>query len=324
MTKENPTRRQFLLGTAALTAAPLIVSGQTVQAADTHGVRERVLRVAHMTDTHIQPERAAGTGVSEALRHIHALEDRPGLILTGGDSIMDSFATDRTRADIQWDLWDDVFRRECDIRVKSCIGNHDIWGWNKEASHTSGTEPGWGKELAIDRLKLPNRYYSFDNAGWHFIALDSVRTHPENPKGYLSFLDDAQYAWLVSDLNRTAVTTPVIIFSHIPIFTVTLLTHGNIEGYRHVYGGGSMHLDGARLKGLFNQYPNVKLCLSGHIHLVDNVRYNGVTYCCNGAVCGNWWKGDHKECDEGYAVIDLYDDASYENQYVVYDWTPRE
>ena len=321
-TKSRPSRRAFMTGVAAA-VTPLIVRGGTVQAADTEGVRKRVLRVAHMTDTHIQPELDAAAGVAQALQHIHALDDRPDLILTGGDSIMDSFATNRARTDVQWKLWHQVFRDDCEIPVKSCIGNHDIWGWNKEASLTSGTEPGWGKGLAVDELELSGRYYSFDHAGWHFIALDSVRHNPDDPNGYLAFLDDEQYVWLVNDLNRTPASTPVLIFSHIPILTVTILTHGRVMENKYVIGGGSMHLDGAKLKDLFDEHQNVKLCLSGHIHLVDNVVYNGVTYCCNGAVCGNWWKGDHKECDEGYAIIDLYDDGSFQNQYVVYDWIPR-
>ncbi len=81
-----------------------------------------------------------------------------------------------------------------------------------------------------------------------------------------------------------------------------------------------MHKDCLELKDLFAQHPNVKLCLSGHLHLLDRVDYNGVTYLCNGAVSGNWWKGRHKDCDEGYAVIDLYDDGSFEHQYVKYGW----
>jgi hypothetical protein len=322
MNRVRTNRRDFLIGVAVV-ASPLIVPGNAVRAAGHAGHRNRVLRVAYLTDTHIQPERGAPAGVSQALKHTHSLQDRPNLILTGGDSIMDSFATDRTRADVQWNLWKKVFNEDCSIPVKSCIGNHDIWGWDKEASFTKGSEPGWGKDLAVERLEIPNRYYSFDNSGWHFVALDSVQPHPDKPRGYLAYLDDEQYEWFVNDLKQTPKTTPVVIFSHIPIFTVTLLTHGNTENNMHVYSGGSMHLDGSRLKDLFKDHPNVKLCLSGHIHLVDHVTYNGVTYCCNGAVSGNWWKGDHKECDEGYAVVDLYEDGSFENQYVAYNWIPR-
>ncbi|MEX2092204.1 MAG: hypothetical protein WD971_05980, partial [Pirellulales bacterium] len=71
---------------------------------------------------------------------------------------------------------------------------------------------------------------------------------------------------------------------------------------------------------LFAKHPNVKLCISGHLHLLDRVDYNGVTYLCNGAVSGNWWGGRHKDCDEGYAVVDLYDDGTFEHEYVKYGW----
>jgi hypothetical protein len=33
---------------------------------------------------------------------------------------------------------------------------------------------------------------------------------------------------------------------------------------------------------------------------------------------GNWWKGRHQDCDEGYAVVDLDDDGSFEHEYVNY------
>jgi hypothetical protein len=64
----------------------------------------------------------------------------------------------------------------------------------------------------------------------------------------------------------------------------------------------------------------VKLCLSGHEHLWDRVQYNAVTYVCNGAVCGNWWKGAYHETSEGYGVVDLYADGTFEVEYVRYGW----
>jgi hypothetical protein len=42
-----------------------------------------------------------------------------------------------------------------------------------------------------------------------------------------------------------------------------------------------MHTDFFRIKELFNKYPNVKNCLSGHIHLEDEVDYNNIKYFCN-------------------------------------------
>ncbi len=70
--------------------------------------------------------------------------------------------------------------------------------------------------------------------------------------------------------------------------------------------------------GGFNQHKNVKLAVSGHIHLTDRVDYNGVSYCCNGAVSGRWWFGKYQHTEAGYAIIDLYDDGSFTNTYVSY------
>jgi hypothetical protein len=55
---------------------------------------------------------------------------------------------------------------------------------------------------------------------------------------------------------------------------------------------------------------------------VDRAEYNGVTYICDGAVCGAWWKGNHAECDEGYGVFDLFDDGTFAHRYITYGWQP--
>ena len=64
----------------------------------------------------------------------------------------------------------------------------------------------------------------------------------------------------------------------------------------------------------------MKLCISGHIHLIDRVDYNNITYLCNGAVCGKWWRGTYQESPPGYALIDLYNDGSFAHQYIAYGW----
>ncbi len=48
--------------------------------------------------------------------------------------------------------------------------------------------------------------------------------------------------------------------------------------------------------------------------------YNGVTYISNGAVSGNWWKGKRYATQNGYAMVNLYDDGSFNNEYVTYGW----
>jgi hypothetical protein len=37
-------------------------------------------------------------------------------------------------------------------------------------------------------------------------------------------------------------------------------------------------------------------------------------------VSASWWKGNHQKVDEGYGVVDLFDDGSFEHAYVPYGW----
>ncbi len=283
--------------------------------------RKRVLRIGHLTDIHVQPERAAGEGMAVCLRHLQALADPPDLILTGGDSIMDSFEAGEARTRTQWQLWQKLLRDECSLPIEHCIGNHDVWGWDKAASGTTGKEPNYGKKWAMEVMGLERPYRAFDRAGWRFIVLDSI--YPKD-NAYIGHLDDEQFAWLEQELKRTPADRPILILSHIPILSAAaLLFRGpGLDGQREV-SPSLMHVDSLLLKDLFARHSNVKLCLSGHLHLVDRVDYNGVTYLCNGAVSGNWWKGRHRDCDEGYALVDLYDDGSFDRQYVLYGWKAR-
>jgi hypothetical protein len=79
-----------------------------------------------------------------------------------------------------------------------------------------------------------------------------------------------------------------------------------------------LHADARRVIRLFRNFPNVKVCLSGHIHLQDEVEYMGVRYFCNGAVSGNWWKGPFKDFAPAYALFDFYEDGSVERKMMVY------
>lgn len=284
------------------------------------GTRKRVLRLAHITDPHVQPERAAALGFTQCLQHIHAQPDPVELILNTGDTIYDSMGKNAARTTVQWDLWHKLLSDHNRIRMETAIGNHDVWGWNKTKSKTTGDEKGWGKARALDALDLSTPYRSFDHAGWHFVVLDSISPSKES---YHGRLDEAQFAWLEADLKAVDPKTPVLVMSHIPIFSITPLVHPNstTDG-SFAFGAGAIHIDGMRIKELFELYPNVKVAVSGHQHLVDRVDYNGVSYLCNGAVSGGWWKQTHlDDCDAGYALMNLYDDGSFDRDYVNYGWT---
>ncbi len=315
------TRRESLVRTGAA-AAGLLAWGavpRRASAAAPGAGPKRALRIAHLTDIHVEPERRAPEGMTACLRHVQQLADQPDLIITGGDSIMDSLATDDARTQVQWDLWKSILKNECSLPVRSCIGNHDVWGWKKSKSGTTGNEPLWGKKRAVAMLDIENRYYRFSQAGWEFIVLDSTQLLPDR-EDYTAHLDEEQYDWLVRTLRDCPSDKPVLVVSHIPILSATLLIDADNKDGNTTVSRALLHTDRLKIKDLFAQHPNVKLCLSGHIHLLDRVDYNGVTYLCNGAVCGHWWGGRHIDCDEGYALVDLYDDGSFGHEYVKYGW----
>lgn len=311
--------RRTLLRTGAAGAALALITPAGMARPAPSRARRRGLRVAHLTDLHIQPELRADEGVTACLRHLRSLPEPPDLVLLGGDLIMDGFAEDEGRTRLQWDLYTKVLRDECPFPVEPCLGNHDIWGWNKSRSRTTGDEPGWGKKWAMDVLGLDRTYRSFDRGGWHFVVLDSVQ--PEG-NGYTGRIDNEQFEWLHADLAAVPAGRPTLVLTHIPILTATVVL-GDPKRETRVREVPSALLmeDSRSLRDLFARHPTVRLALSGHMHRIDRVDFRGVTYLCNGAVSGNWWKGPYHECNEGYAVLDLYDDGTFDHRYERYGWT---
>jgi 3',5'-cyclic-AMP phosphodiesterase len=274
---------------------------------------KRVLRIAHLTDIHIQPHLWAARGFEKCLHHLQNLNVKPDLIFNSGDSVMGAHGISKSKASREWELYHKVLGSENSITLMSCLGNHDIWC--PDSTLTTFQD---GKKWALDEKKLDSPYHSFDKNGWHFIMLDSVQARPDGSP-YLAALDEGQMHWLKRDLKNTPSHTPVLIVSHIPILSACVFLDGdNLKSGNWMVPGSWMHTDAAEIVRLFNKHDNVKLAVSGHIHLQDRVEYNRVTYCCNGAVSGNYWMGKYRETKPGYAIIDLFDDGSFSNQYVSY------
>lgn len=317
----NVDRRQFLTSAGAGGMAA-IGAGGLVQAreAEPPKGRKRVLRLAHLTDVHVQPELNAPKGMAACLEHVQGQGDKPELILFGGDCVMDSFGQTRARTQTQWDLWHKLLQDHCSLPWEGCIGNHDVWGWSKSRSGATGEEKEFGKQWATEALRMSHRYRSFVRAGWKFIVLDSTHPGPQ-PETYTAKLDNEQFDWLAAEVAGTPKTTPILILSHIPIFSASPFLDGlNEKSGNWNVPGAWMHIDARKLIGLFHEHGNVKICLSGHIHLADRVDYLGTTYYCNGAVCGGWWKGKYQQFGEGYALVDLYDDGTTACEYITYGW----
>ncbi|HTN05459.1 metallophosphoesterase [Agriterribacter sp.] len=293
-------KRRSLLKQAGWLTAGSILTANAATAVENNKKKKPVLTLAHITDVHIRPEENIPARYRKCLDDIkkHGID----FFLNGGDSIhaADYDNIKRERVTEQWAAWDECMDSVKKYEIFSCIGNHDSW-W----AAPSKTDEMYGKAYVVKRLAIPNRYYSFNRKGWHFIIVDG-----NNEK---ISLDGEQYDWLVNDLEKTAPDTPTLLMSHYPVFGATpILVGGN-------------HSDNKRLKDLFYTHRDkVRVMLSGHNHLYDKTWYNDVWYYCNGAMSGYWWgKGDEKskgegyylETPPGYAILKLYSDGSVENAY---------
>ena len=317
-----------LIGCAASTASRASRSGGAAAPAvpapepAAAGPDAPTLRFAHLTDSHLQPERGGSRGTAACLEHVQSLSRKPDFILTGGDNVMDVFEAKRGRAEQLAAEFRSTWKHHCGLPVEHTLGNHDIFGWNKGRSGTSGSEADWGKKFACDLYGFPRTWRSFDRGGWRFLVLDSVQPKGD---GYVAFLDPEQLDWLERTLRETPRGTPICVVSHIPILCVSAMVFGNPRslekrGTDVIVQAGEMHTDGDHLHQLFRNHGGVKLCLSGHIHLLDRCQMDGITYICDGAVSGNWWKGPIQGTPEGYGVVDLWSDGRFEHRYQPYGW----
>lgn len=298
-------RRSAIKGLGALIALPSL----SLKVPDNS--EKPALRIAHLTDVHLKDKFDAPRKFINCLKHVQSLYPKVDMILNGGDVVFDMNKENISTIDRQWNLLKNTMANECNLPVHYCLGNHDIW-WNEN----SKGQTFYGKKYSMDQLGLSRPYYSFTKGGWKIIVLDSVHLDIDQT-WYIGKLGEEQFGWLQQELEATSREMPVLVMSHIPILTALLMIEDNIIN-KWTMLGGDMHTDTAKIINLFYQYPNVKLCLSGHLHMRDRVTYNNVTYICNGAVSGAWWEGQRRETAPGYGVIDLFEDGSFQENYVTY------
>ncbi len=308
------SRRNVLAGSLTALVGSLWGHGRISQAAAT-ATGTSGFRFVHITDIHVQPERKAAEGLAACLQAINKLDPKPDFIMTGGDLVMDTLEQSLDRSTMLFDLLKKVLADNTDIPIHHCIGNHDVFGWGRKYGVTEQT-PGFGKKMYCEKLEIERPYYSFDHRGWRFYALDSVQ--PSETGLYQGGLDEEQLAWLREDLSTKPADVPAIIVSHIPFLTVTILPNELKDGAYKI-GPATMCAKSQALAYQFSEH-NVRLAISGHIHMVDEVLYRGVKYVCAGAVSGRWWKGSNHGFPEGFGVFDLAPDGSSQFTYQTYGW----
>ena len=306
-------RSEFLKSGAAIVGGSMIPSFAFAR----ENKKSGKLRFAFLTDIHVKQGIGAEAGMARALHHAQSLKPKVDFIINGGDSIMDSLEADKQTTKMQWDLFHSLLKKENGLPVYHCIGNHDVWGWFIKTDKPEA-DLLYGKQWAVEVQQLPGRYYSFTKDKWHFMVLDSTQLNPAG--GYIAFIDPQQLDWVKQELEKNK-DKFICLVSHIPILSICAglffnktETNGDLKIQRNL-----MHTDFIELKKLFLQYPNIKACLSGHIHLQDEVNYLGIKYYCNGAVSGNWWKGAFHDFAPAYAVFELYDDGTSLRKMVEYD-----
>ena len=303
-------RRKFLQNISLISASATLPKLTRAEPAK----KKRSFTAAFITDIHIKPLDVAEAGMQKVLQNINQLKQQPDFIINGGDSIMDALAVDKEKTNTQWELFNKIMQAENKLPVKHCLGNHDIWGW--QLKEDVKTDPLYGKAWWLKQTGYSKTYYSFTHNNWHFIFLDSVQ---ENKGGYIALLDDEQFGWLEKELEDNKEKF-ICIVSHIPIisfcpamFSKDMLPNGDWKLSRAL-----LHTDARKIKDLFKKYTNIKTCLSGHIHLQDEVNYLGIKYFCNGAVSGSWWKGAFQDFAPAYALFDFYNDGTVERKMVEY------
>lgn len=305
-------RKEFIQSgfvATGISMLPVVVSAQTNEV-------KRSFRFAFISDIHVEPGIVQETGMAKAIAHIQNLKPKVDFIINGGDSIMDALEVSQKSAQTQWEIYHRIMKAENRLPIYACIGNHDVYGWFKKEK--DGDERLHGKDWAVRELKIPNRYYHFVKGKWNFIVLDSTQLNPAG--GYVGKIDEQQMLWLKNKLTEIAKDQFVVMISHIPILSIAsglffnkTEANGDLMIKRNL-----MHSDFLAIKALFNQYPNIKTCLSGHVHLQDEVDYLGIKYYCNGAICGNWWKGAYQEFDPAYAVFEFFDDGTCSREMINY------
>jgi 3',5'-cyclic AMP phosphodiesterase CpdA len=305
-------RSEFLQNTVAVIGAGLLPSISFAE----ENKKPGKIRFAYLTDTHVKPDAIAEAGMAKAFHHAQSVKPKVDFIINGGDSIMDSLEADKQKTQTQWDLFHSILKNENSLPIYHCIGNHDVWGWFIK-NDKPDADKLYGKQWVVETLQLPKRYYSFTKDKWHFIILDSTQLNPAG--GYIAYIDPEQLDWLQQELEQTK-DKFICIVSHIPILSICAglflektEANGDLRILRNL-----MHTDFLSLKKIFLKYPNIRVCLSGHIHLQDELDYLGIKYYCNGAVSGNWWKGSFQEFAPAYAVIDLHNDGTAARKMIEY------
>jgi len=235
-------RRSFLtiagtsIGVGALFRALPSVAGDDVTrlVAKKNGEAPGAFSFVQMSDTHVGfegPPNPLGTKAFErAVEVVNGLAVPPDLILFTGDLTHDSEKPGEGAARMK--RFREIAAGLKTKNVRFIPGEHD-----------AGLDGG-----TLYRSFFGESHYSFDNRGVHFAALDNVSQGKPD-------VGPSQIAWLKKDLARYSKSTPIVVFTHRPLF--------DLAPEWEWYTG-----DGDEVMKVLDPYDNVTV-LYGHIHRKD-------------------------------------------------------
>ncbi|MBU2650609.1 MAG: metallophosphoesterase [Bacteroidetes bacterium] len=260
-----------------------------------------------LTDIHVQPERRADEGFRQAVKVVNELN--PDFVITGGDLIMDALGQSWERSDSLYNLYREI-SADFTMPVYNTIGNHEIYGiYEKSGADTS--HPEYGEKMFEKRLG-PS-YYAFEHKGWKFFILNSIEDTRKSR--YIGLIDDAQIDWIKKELAKTDSATPLVISTHIPIFTIFMQKY---YGTTKANDSSLVVANGKEVIDLFAGH-NLRLVLQGHLHTIEDIYVDGVHFLTGGAVSARWWTGPNHGYEEGFMMIRVKDD-DFDWEYIDYGW----
>src|SRR6202140_4261660 len=200
-----------------------------------------------ISDTHIGFNKDANPDVAGTLKQtielVNAMPARPALILHTGD------ITHLSRPE-EFDSASQLLSQLRVTELHTTPGEHDV----ADATVTEYFNR-YGK--ASDR----RGYYSFDHQGVHFVSLINVLNFKANGLGALG---SAQLEWLEADLKARSASTPIVVFAHMPLWTIY-----------EPWGWGTADADQAM--GYLRRFGSVTV-LNGHIHQIVQKVEGNITF----------------------------------------------
>jgi len=200
-----------------------------------------------ISDTHIGFNKEANPDVAGTLKQtidfVNAMPMKPALIIHTGDITHLSKSEEFDRAA---QLMSGLNITE----LHTTPGEHDV---------TDG--PGTEYFSRFGKASDNRGYYSFDHQGVHFIALVNVMHFKPNGLGGLG---DDQLTWLESDLRGRSSSTPIVVFAHMPMWTIY-----------QPWGWGTGDADQAF--SYLKRFGSVTV-LNGHIHQIVSKVEGNITF----------------------------------------------